>query len=201
MTLGKAGRIPRHVIESPAAIASGYASARPPARPNGPANLVLTIEPRRSQVNGSCRALPIPVSSLEKGADVTDVPTMPRSQTRMIVLALLLDIVLVVGFAALGRASHDSDIFGGLWRTAWPFLISLGIGWLVTMAWRAPLAPVRTGLGVWAATVVGGMLLRAASGQGTALPFIIVATTTMLLLLVGWRLIAALIVRLRARRD
>jgi len=69
------------------------------------------------------------------------------------------------------------------------------------MAWRAPLAPVRTGLGVWAATVIGGMLLRAASGQGTALPFIIVATTTMLLLLVGWRLIAALIVRLRARTD
>jgi hypothetical protein len=78
-------------------------------------------------------------------------------------------------------------------------LAGLGVGWLVMTAWRAPTAPVRTGLGVWAATVVGGMLLRAASGQGTALPFIIVATVTLLVLLVGWRLIAALVTRRRPR--
>jgi hypothetical protein len=117
-----------------------------------------------------------------------------------IAIALLLDTVLVVAFAALGRASHDSDVFGGLWQTAWPFLIGLAAGWLVTLAWRAPLAPVRTGLGIWAATVIGGMLLRAASGQGTALPFMIVATLTLLVLLVGWRVIAALVARRRSRR-
>jgi hypothetical protein len=126
-------------------------------------------------------------------------PPVARVRPRTILLALLLDIVLVVGFAALGRASHDSDVFGGLWLTAWPFLVGLGVGWLVMTAWRAPDAPVRTGLGVWAATVVGGMLLRAASGQGTALPFIIVATVTLLVLLVGWRLIAALVTRRRLR--
>jgi hypothetical protein len=109
------------------------------------------------------------------------------------------DIVLVVVFAALGRASHDSDIFGGLWLTAWPFLVGLGIGWLVTLAWRAPFAPLRTGVGVGAVTVVGGMLLRAASGQGTAPAFIIVATLTLLVLLVGWRLIAVLVARRRRR--
>lgn len=119
---------------------------------------------------------------------------------RTIALALVLDTVLVVAFSALGRASHDSDVFGGLWQTAWPFLIGLAVGWLVTLAWRAPLAPVRTGLGIWAATVIGGMLLRAASGQGTALPFIIVATLTLLVLLVGWRVIAALVARRRSRR-
>ena len=116
---------------------------------------------------------------------------------RTIALALLLDTLLVVAFAALGRASHDSDVFGGLWQTAWPFLIGLAVGWLVTLAWRAPLAPVRTGLGIWAATVIGGMLLRAASGQGTAPAFIIVATLTLLVLLVGWRVIAALVARRR----
>ncbi len=116
---------------------------------------------------------------------------------RAIAVALLLDIALVVAFAALGRASHDSDVFGGLWQTAWPFLLGLALGWLVTLAWRAPLAPVRTGLGIWAATVIGGMLLRAASGQGTAPAFIIVATLTLLVLLVGWRVIAALVARRR----
>ena len=130
---------------------------------------------------------------------MTSAPTRQRPRTRTIVLALIVDVVLVESFAALGRASHDSDVFGGLWLTAWPFLVGLGIGWLVTLAWRAPLAPVRTGLGVWAATVIGGMLLRAASGQGTALPFIIVATLTLLVLLVGWRLTAVLFARRRAR--
>lgn len=114
-----------------------------------------------------------------------------------IALALVLDIVLVVAFAATGRASHDSDVWSGLWQTAWPFLAGLGIGWLVTAAWRAPSAPVRTGLGVWAATVIVGMLLRVASGQGIALPFIIVAAVTLLIALVGWRLLTALVRRLR----
>lgn len=130
---------------------------------------------------------------------MTAVPPRQRTRTRTALFALILDIVLLIGFAALGRASHDSDIFGGLWLTAWPFLVGLGIGWLVTLAWRAPLAPVRTGLGVWAATLIGGMLLRAASGQGTALPFIIVAALTLLVLLVGWRVMTFLVNRRRTR--
>ena len=122
-----------------------------------------------------------------------------RPRPRTIALSLMLDIALVIAFAALGRASHDSDILAGLWQTAWPFLTGLAVGWLVTLAWRAPTAPVRTGLGIWAATVIGGMLLRAASDQGTAWPFIIVATLTLLVLLVGWRALASLSARLRAR--
>ena len=106
----------------------------------------------------------------------------------------------MIAFAALGRASHDSDVLAGLWTTAWPFLLGLALGWLVTFAWRAPFAPVRTGLGVWAATVIGGMLLRAASGQGTAPAFVVVATLALLVLLVGWRVIAALVHRRRLRR-
>jgi hypothetical protein len=113
--------------------------------------------------------------------------------------ALALDVLLVIAFAAIGRASHDSDVWTGLWQTAWPFLAGLGIGWLVTRAWRAPAAPVRTGLGVWAITVAGGMLLRWASGQGTALAFIIVASLTLLVALVGWRVIVAVVRRVRRR--
>lgn len=109
--------------------------------------------------------------------------------------------MLVVAFAAIGRASHESGVLGeggvGLLTTAWPFVVALGAGWLVSVAWRAPLAPWRTGVPVWAVTVVGGMLLRALSGQGTAVPFIVVATLTLLVLLLGWRLIGALAARYR----
>lgn len=126
----------------------------------------------------------------------------PRTSTGAIVLAVVLDAALVVAFAAIGRASHDSDVWAGLGQTAWPFLVGLAVGWLMTVAWRAPAAPMRTGLGVWAATVVVGMLLRAASGQGTAVPFVIVAGVTLFAALVGWRLVAALVRRgLRARAE
>ena len=58
---------------------------------------------------------------------------------------------------------------------------------------------MRTGLGVWAVTVAGGMLLRAASGQGIAIAFIVVAAVTLLVALVGWRVIAAVVRRTRRR--
>ena len=129
-------------------------------------------------------------------------PTERRSsRPGTIALCFALDVVLVTTFAAIGRASHGEQTFAGLWQTAWPFLTALVVGWLVTLAWRAPAAPVRTGLGVWAVTVVGGMLLRLASGQGIAPAFIIVAATVLLVFLVGWRLIAAWVRRRRMPRP
>lgn len=113
--------------------------------------------------------------------------------------AFALDAVLVVAFAATGRATHDGDVWSGLAVTAWPFLAALVVGWLITRAWRAPSAPVRVGIGVWLTTVVGGMLLRALSGQGTAIAFVIVATATLFAALVGWRFVAALVRRSRTR--
>ncbi|MDQ7879702.1 DUF3054 domain-containing protein [Microbacterium sp. QXD-8] len=126
-------------------------------------------------------------------------PADERPAGRTVLIAAAMDVVLVVAFTAIGRASHDSDVWTGLWQTAWPFLAGLAAGWLITLAWRAPAAPVRTGLGVWAVTVGGGMLLRAASDQGTALPFIIVATVTLFVALVGWRVIAFAVRRARRR--
>jgi len=121
------------------------------------------------------------------------------SSSRAIVLAGVVDVVLVVVFAAIGRASHDEDALAlaGLWTTAWPFLGGLVIGWAIALAWRAPIAPVRTGLPVWAVTVAGGMILRAASGQGVQVAFVIVAAIVLLVFLVGWRLIARVVGRLR----
>lgn len=110
-----------------------------------------------------------------------------------------LDAVLVAAFAAIGRASHGEEVVGGLWLTAWPFLMGLVLGWALTLAWRAPFAPVRTGLPVWAITVAAGMLLRALSGQGVQVAFVIVAASVLLVLLVGWRVIVTLAARRRTQ--
>ncbi|MDF2991226.1 MAG: hypothetical protein K0S37_1740 [Microbacterium sp.] len=124
------------------------------------------------------------------------------SRTRPI-LPLLVDAVLVVVFAAIGRATHDGDVLGpagsGLATTAWPFLVALLVGWLVSRAWRAPLAPVRVGLPVWAVTVAVGMVLRALSGQGVAVAFVIVASITLAVFLIGWRTVARIVAQLRSR--
>ena len=123
---------------------------------------------------------------------------------RTTVLAAATDAVLVIAFAAIGRASHAEGVLGpwggGLVNTAWPFLAALALGWLVTQAWRRPVAPLATGLGVWSVTVAGGMLLRAATGDGTALPFIIVTAVTLFAFLVGWRIITTAVRRARIRR-
>lgn len=129
---------------------------------------------------------------------MSDVRRRPDANVR-IAIALGIDVFLVLVFAAIGRASHGEEL-SGLLVTAWPFLGGLALGWLVTLAWRAPAAPVRTGLGVWVVTVAGGMLLRAATGQGTAIAFIVVATVTLLVLLVGWRAVAAVVSRRRRGR-
>lgn len=122
------------------------------------------------------------------------------SRTGVTVAALVVDAAAVTGFALVGRTSHREDPLLGLWTTAWPFLLALAIGWALTRAWRAPTTPVRTGIPVAAVTVAGGMLLRALTGQGTALPFIVVATLVVLAVLVGWRVVATAVIRRGAAR-
>ncbi len=124
---------------------------------------------------------------------------------RSLLLALVVDAVLIVVFAAIGRATHDGDVLGpagsGLATTAWPFLAAMLLGWIVSRGWRRPFSPVRTGLPVWGVTLVAGLLLRALSGQGIAVAFVIVAGITLLLFLVGWRAVAALVARIRVSRS
>jgi hypothetical protein len=122
------------------------------------------------------------------------------SGTASAVVALVVDAVLVVVFAVVGRSSHAEGLDAtGVWGTAWPFLTGLGVGWLAARAWRHPLAVWPTGVVVWASTLVVGMLLRVVTGQGTAVAFIVVATVTLAGLLLGWRAIAWAVIRLRTR--
>ncbi|MFK3676540.1 DUF3054 domain-containing protein [Microbacterium sp. NPDC090218] len=113
--------------------------------------------------------------------------------------AVIVDIVLVLIFAAIGRASHEENPAGFL-LTAWPFLIALLLGHLVAALLPArPRRPwsVLWGAVVWIVTVAGGMLIRVLSGDTAEVPFIIVATIVLGVFLVGWRAIAALLRRRR----
>ena len=117
-----------------------------------------------------------------------------RTDTRPVALALAGDIVCVVVFCALGRRSHAEGLtLAGIAETAWPFLSGTLAGWLIARGWRAPTAIAPTGVIVWLATIVVGMLLRKASSQGVAVSFIVVASVVTALLLLGWRGVAALV--------
>lgn len=117
--------------------------------------------------------------------------------------ALILDAVFVLVFAVIGRASHQEDA-GGFLLTAWPFLVALLLGHL--LAALLPARPRRPwsllwGVVVWVVTVVGGILLRLVSGDTAQVAFVIVATLTLGVLLVGWRVVAALLRRRAARSS
>ncbi|WP_198663455.1 DUF3054 domain-containing protein [Jiangella endophytica] len=122
--------------------------------------------------------------------------------------AVVLDAVLVLVFVLIGRRTHDHPLDpAGLATTAWPFLTGLAAGWAVTLLRRRrpgdagparherPATALGTGVTVWIATMVVGMVLRAASGQGTAASFVVVATIVLGAFLVGWRAVAALLRR------
>jgi Protein of unknown function (DUF3054) len=117
-------------------------------------------------------------------------------------LAVGLDVAMVTLFVAVGRRTHDEDpAISGLIETAAPFLIGLGVGWLVARAWRHP-ASVRTGLVIWAVTVVAGMVLRhTVFDEGTATSFVIVASAFLGATIVGWRLAVAGFDARRRRRG
>lgn len=112
---------------------------------------------------------------------------------------LILDVALVIIFAAIGRASHDSGNLAGALDTAWPFLIGTATGWIVAYYNWDRLVPVTvpSGVTVWICTVAIGMLLRHQMDLGTAVPFIIVASLTLAAFLIGWRAIRHVIVRQR----
>ncbi|WP_334148830.1 DUF3054 domain-containing protein [Microbacterium sp.] len=114
--------------------------------------------------------------------------------------AVIVDVVLVLVFAVIGRASHDENPAGFL-LTAWPFLVALLLGHAIAALLPGrPRQPwsVLWGLVVWVITVIGGMLLRIATGDTAQVAFIIVATLTLGVFLVGWRALTALLRRRRA---
>jgi Protein of unknown function (DUF3054) len=124
------------------------------------------------------------------------MPIASRQQSRAALVALATDVVCVVVFCTIGRRSHAEGLnVAGIAETAWPFLAGAGVGWLLSRGWRRPAAVVPTGLVVWLCTVVIGMLLRKATSGGTASSFVVVASLSTALLLLGWRAAAWLMTR------
>jgi peptidoglycan/LPS O-acetylase OafA/YrhL len=117
-------------------------------------------------------------------------------------VAAAADAAAVVAFVLIGRRSHaESDTLTGFLHTAWPFLVGALIGWLAVRGWRAPASIGPTGVSVWIACVAGGMVLRAVSGQGVAVSFVVVASIVLAIFVVGWRVATGLAVRRQAGRT
>lgn len=114
--------------------------------------------------------------------------------------ALLVDLVCVVAFAAGGKSAHDdSATWWVIARIAWPYAVACLLGWAYVLrrgwdarGWRP------AGIAVLASTYVLGMVLRVVSGRGIALGFLIVAIVFLTVTLLGWRLLAAGVRRVRA---
>lgn len=126
------------------------------------------------------------------------MPPVVDEQTRPALTALATDLVCVVVFCTIGRRSHAEGLnLAGIAETAWPFLSGAVVGWLVSLGWRRPIAVVPTGVVVWLCTIVVGMLLRKLTSAGIAPSFIAVASISTAVLLLGWRVLAAVLISRR----
>jgi len=118
------------------------------------------------------------------------------TEARPALAAVVTDVVCVIVFCTVGRRSHAEGLtVSGIAETAWPFLVGTLVGWLLSLAWRRPAALVPTGVTVWVCTVVVGMLLRWLTSAGVAPSFIVVASVSTAVLLLGWRVGARLLTR------
>ena len=109
-----------------------------------------------------------------------------------------IDLLAVIVFVLIGRASHGEGLLG-LLVTLWPFAVGLLVGHVLALVLgQRETRSVRwAGVVVWVSTVVVGMVLRAVSGQGVQLSFVIVTVLVLAALLLGWRFVAWLIARRR----
>ena len=120
---------------------------------------------------------------------------------RVVAAAIVVDIVAIIAFATAGRITHGEIATpGAVLETAWPFLIGLAAGWFTVLraldsADVTKLFPA--GVAVWAWTMVGGIVLRVLTATAIPWPFVLTAAIITAALLLGWRLIARIIIRLR----
>ena len=103
--------------------------------------------------------------------------------------AVVVDILLVTVFAAVGRSTHGESMSpAGVFETAWPFLTALLVAWAVMLIRRRDHLGIGAGIFVWFITWAGGLTFRVAGGETAEVPFIIVAALVLLVFLAGWRI-------------
>jgi hypothetical protein len=128
-----------------------------------------------------------------RAVPVASSSTMPPVGARMVTLAAVADLVAVLVFAAVGRSSHAEGLTAaGVLETAAPFLLGLGVGWLAGRVWRSPVGAT-LGLWAWAGTAVVGLVVRAVVIHRLPVSFVLVASVSLAVFLLGWRLVARLV--------
>ena len=116
-------------------------------------------------------------------------------------IAVAADLAAVLIFAAAGRRTHEhGEALLGLLGTAGPFLVGLGVGWLVARAWLRPLA-MRTGLLVWPVTVIVGLAVRVGFTGRLPVSFALIVVLVLGALLLGGRAAVAVAKVLPGRRG
>jgi Protein of unknown function (DUF3054) len=114
--------------------------------------------------------------------------------SRRAALAIVLDLVVLIGFAAVGRRSHgEGGALADTLAVAWPFVVA----WLAVAGASHALvqiAPLPAALS-WLAAWPLALILRALSGRGDAPSFAVVALVVPLVALTGWRVAARLALR------
>ena len=113
---------------------------------------------------------------------------------RALLIAGGADVVAVLVFVVAGRRSHsEGSALVGTLEVAWPFLVGVAVAWLIVLVTGLPPMGMRAGGLAVACSVVIGMALRAGvQHRGTAVAFILVATTFLGVFLLGWRAAIAL---------
>jgi hypothetical protein len=110
--------------------------------------------------------------------------------------AVAIDLLWVVVFATVGRASHAESLApAGVLSTAWPFLVSLAAGWVTLLMIRTSGRSLLEGAALWFVTVFAGLIIRISHGTSAEVPFIIVAALFLAAGLIGWRLVLWLVER------
>lgn len=109
---------------------------------------------------------------------------------------IIFDAIALAVFALLARIAHQSaDMplsFVGWLSTLWPFLIGLGLGWLLlSRATALTVSGARNGRGaaiVWLCTIIVGLVIWALrNGAVPHWSFVLVASATSAVFMFGWR--------------
>lgn len=101
------------------------------------------------------------------------------------------DLVAVGAFVVIGLSVHRHGLTAAsVVSTVWPFTVALGLGWLAALLLRLDIVSPSAGALAAAVTVGAGMVLRVLAGQGTALPFVVVALAFLGCSFLTWRVLA-----------
>ena len=111
---------------------------------------------------------------------------------------IVADVAVVMLFVLIGRNEHNSGSqFVDYLSTVGPFLMAIAVAWCSPQVRRSP-ASARSGLIVWGSVIILGLMFRRIIfGDGTAFPFVVVATIFNGVFLQSWRFLA----RSRQRRP